>query len=649
MQPTRPQQHDAPPTGGVSEQSCPARQPGRLVVIDAQPPCEQQQQQAPWQQQGPQINSVQPGQQVRVGAQQQHHQQWQDQQQPEAAPAQLPAQLQQQQWHATLPVPHSPVKSPRKHPAGRRWALLQKLKAVNRGSAAAAGARPDRPEAAAQLVAQLQQLIQGPLGAAQEPSVAATSGNDGWKPDLDAAAAMALHHVTSAQQASSCSNDQQQHEGGDSAAPCCTQQDRGQLCTQPSLHSAAAQTSKVLLHVPDAVAAAAAVTDAAVQAASATAEAGTGSEQQQDVREQGALELAQLILNAFDRSGGVILPEAGQSCGHPADAMQPSQQGGASWGLLPNPFAGAAAPQFQSVEDRPQCSPPGVEPSQASSGPGDDSYGQEVSMQQCGLLYEQGQESSQQQQLGGGSGKGTTQHGCCFAACPRHISSLELGASAQPQQQRVTRHTTGAKQPARAAAGRGSCGAPSLARSSRAKGSSSSTRRQSSQQAGASGPQGDATHSQPRQQQQRRTSSLSSSGGQAVLGSSRAPVSPNTWASEQTKQLDELWQHWHRQQAKAQAAGGAAQDSTQQLLDKEQRQELEAAYARASAARSSAKAAAQNAAASRSQRLRAELADLGRMLAEVDTLAAQMEVESGQAAAAVQQFEAELGARGVFC
>jgi hypothetical protein len=38
------------------------------------------------------------------------------------------------------------------------------------------------------------------------------------------------------------------------------------------------------------------------------------------------------------------------------------------------------------------------------------------------------------------------------------------------------------------------------------------------------------------------------------------------------------------------------------------------------------------------------------MLAEVDTLAAQMEVESGQAAAAVQQFEAELGvARGVVC
>lgn len=275
-------------------------------------------------------------------------------------------------------------------------------------------------------------------------------------------------------------------------------------------------------------------------------------------------------------------------------------------------------------------------------------------MQQCGLLYKQGQESSQQQQLGGGGGKGTTQHGCCFAACPRHISSPELGASTQPQQQRVARRTTGAKQPAKAAAGRGSSGAPSLARSSRANGSSSTTRRPSTQQAGAPGPQGDATYSQPRQQQQQGRTSSSSTGGRGVPGSSsRAPVSPNTWASEQTKQLDELWQHWQTQQAKAQAAGGisaARVDSThQQLLDKEQRQELEAAYARASAARSSAKAAAQSAAASRSQRLQAELADLGRMLAEVDTLAAQMEVESGQAAAAVQQFEADLGACGVVC
>lgn len=276
-------------------------------------------------------------------------------------------------------------------------------------------------------------------------------------------------------------------------------------------------------------------------------------------------------------------------------------------------------------------------------------------MQQCGELYEQ--ESWQQQPQLVGDLNGTTQHGCCFAACPRHMSSPELGASTQPQQQRVTRRTTGTKQPAKAAAGRGGSGAPSLARSSRAKGSSgSSTRQVSSQQAGAAGPQqGAKPHTQP--QQQRRTSSASSSAGRGVPGPSRAPVSPNTWASEQTKQLDELWQHWQTQQAKAQAAagGGAAaaqEDSKQQeqLLDKEQRQELEAAYARASAARSSAKAAAQHAAASRSQRLRAELADLGRMLAEVDTLAAQMEVESGQAAAAVQQFEAELGVtRGVVC
>jgi hypothetical protein len=139
-------------------------------------------------------------------------------------------------------------------------------------------------------------------------------------------------------------------------------------------------------------------------------------------------------------------------------------------------------------------------------------------------------------------------------------------------------------------------------------------------------------------------------------------VSPHTWACEQTKQLDELWQQWHKQQMKTlSAAGQAAQPALDQqqeapsavpsqqqqakeneLLAAKERQELEAAYARASAARVSARKAAQHAAAARSQRLRAELMDLGRMLAEVDTLAAQMEVESTQAAAAVEQFEADL-------
>jgi hypothetical protein len=132
-------------------------------------------------------------------------------------------------------------------------------------------------------------------------------------------------------------------------------------------------------------------------------------------------------------------------------------------------------------------------------------------------------------------------------------------------------------------------------------------------------------------------------------------VSPNTWCQTQTKQLDELWQQWHKQQLKALAAAGtqpqqqqalaasqAVQKQQQELLDAKEQQELEGAYARASAARAAARKAAKNAAAARSQRLRAELLDLGRMLAEVDTLAAQVEVESTQAVAAVEQFEADL-------
>jgi hypothetical protein len=130
-------------------------------------------------------------------------------------------------------------------------------------------------------------------------------------------------------------------------------------------------------------------------------------------------------------------------------------------------------------------------------------------------------------------------------------------------------------------------------------------------------------------------------------------VSPNTWACEQTKQLDELWQQWPKQQVKLSAAAGAPpqqqadaqQEEQQELLAAKELQELEFAYARASAARASAKKVAQHAAASRSQRLRAELMALGRMLAEVDTLAAQMERESTQAAAAVEQFEADLNSR----
>jgi hypothetical protein len=125
-------------------------------------------------------------------------------------------------------------------------------------------------------------------------------------------------------------------------------------------------------------------------------------------------------------------------------------------------------------------------------------------------------------------------------------------------------------------------------------------------------------------------------------------VSPNKWVCKQTKQLDELWQQWHKQQVKTSAAASdppQQQAEAQELLAAKERQELEDAYARASAARASAKKAAQHAAASRSQRLRAELMDLGRMLAEVDTLAAQMERESTQAAAAVEQFEVDLNSR----
>jgi hypothetical protein len=141
----------------------------------------------------------------------------------------------------------------------------------------------------------------------------------------------------------------------------------------------------------------------------------------------------------------------------------------------------------------------------------------------------------------------------------------------------------------------------------------------------------------------------SSQGEQQQVGDCRQQLSPHTWVNERTKQLDELWQQWHKQQVRAASAAGQqpppeqGPDPTQQpLVDEQQRQELDTVYARAAAARAAARKAAQHAANSRSQRLRAELMDLGRMLAEVDTLAAQMEVESTQAAAAVQQFEVDL-------
>lgn len=673
--------------------TCEPAQPARLVVIDMLPQQQQTQQQlAPWQQQEAQAGFTDPGQQA--DPTQHHH--------PEDAAAQAQLELplpthQQQKRQVTFPVPLSPVKSPRKHPAGRRWALLQKLKAVNRGKAPAAAA--GKSDAAAQLVAQLQQLMQGPAGAVHV-TAGVDCSKDSWRPDLDAAAAMSLHVQPQPQPCSVVDpqQQQQQQQQGDNgqglgAANVCSPQasgsaadESGQLAAQFSLHSAGAQTSEVL--GPEA---SAPMADASVQAASVTAQASTGSGPGQQQCQQGALELAQLILVAVEKSGGVILPEAGEhTCSRMGSAagrddrpgtLSGTQQllQGSSWGMLPNPFAGTAAPQFQQVVDlQPDAffESCGLNPAPAELLGQEDGqvlhWGAQQGMQQFSVLYEEVQQQPSQQYVSSGS---PTQHGCCFAACPRHISSPELGESVQPQQQHLSRRTGGLnssssrnaggtksqQQPQRGSgtgAGRSLAGAPSLARSARpstasarqmtARTSKASSRRLSDPQVGAS-----AGQQASRQQQQvlRRQASTRQAATQQDTGS-KAPVSPNTWACEQTKQLDELWQQWHKQHVKTLPAVAAAgdqpkqqADAQQELLAAKERQELEVAYARASAARSSAKKAAQHAAASRSQRLRAELMDLGRMLAEVDTLAAQMERESTQAAAAVEQFEADLNSR----
>lgn len=660
------------------------------VVIEAQATGQQQQQRAPWQQRDSQQGAAQVV-QLR----------------PTVAEAQ--SQQQQQQWQGTFPAPHSPIKSPRKHPVGRRWALLQKLKAVNRGKATAAAAKPGQVDAAAQLVAQLQQLMQGPAQV--------SSRDDGWKPDLNAAAAMALHAGPQQQAVDTAGVQQLQPQGQKVQGAGLPEQvsvgagGSKPLSAQASLHSAAAQTSEILGSEPSA-----AVADAAVQAASATADAGTESGQQQGQGERISMGLAQLILGAFDEAGGVILPEGdelaassmpqtsttGDKAANQAPGGTRQLQQGSSWGLLPNPFAGPAAPQFQQVVDlQPDAILPEVmelyadqsqHAEQEADPPEDQPSGWQLDLQGYGVVYEQVQD---QPSLQWTSSSGPAQHGCCFAACPRHISSPELGESKKPQQQRVTRCTGSAASSSRrttaetryqqqqqqrsssSKTGKIPTGAPSLARNSRSsstsarqltancnQASSSSSRRLSQTRTGST--EGRREPAQQQQQhQQRRSSTGQQQSGAGETAGSKAPVSHNTWACEQTKQLDELWQQWHKQQIKAMAASGTQQQQQQQgdvrqqalalqhqqelqrkqeqqLLDERERQELEAAYARAAAARAAAKKAAQHAAASRTQRLRAELMDLNRMLAEVDTLAAQMEVESTQAAAAVEQFEADL-------
>eukprot|EP00775_Hariotina_reticulata_P007922 gene7922-8118_t len=76
----------------------------------------------------------------------------------------------------------------------------------------------------------------------------------------------------------------------------------------------------------------------------------------------------------------------------------------------------------------------------------------------------------------------------------------------------------------------------------------------------------------------------------------------------------------------------------QHQQDAHDKELLDAAYARACAARQAARAAAERAAAARSQRLTAELVDLSRMLAEVDSLAESMQEQAAAATAAVEQF-----------
>ena len=704
---------------GMQEQYAgPARpaQPVRVVVLKAQSLHagqdalqRQQQQQAPWQLHGghePLTLSSQHG--SNAAGQQQAEATANVQQQGDGIMTQQRHQQQQQRQHWEVTLPRSPVKSPRKHPVGRRWALLQRLKAINRSKAAAAAgteagggaAAGLHHDPAAQLIAQLQELMQGGVGVGQQGSTgaaaapAAVTGSGGSRPDLDAAAAMGLlMHLPSApqgpakQQVQSEEAQQQQQqqqqlaqgvevpvfrEGGSvsqqvpGVASCHSQE---QLDAQASLHSAAAQTSEVLGPAEPAAAGA----DAAVQAAGATVDAGTRPEQQQLKRQQGALELAQLILDALDQSGGVILPDAGAngSSMHTAGAglsqggtnSMPGGtlqvQGGDSWGLLPNPYAGAAAPCFQQVLDLQPEEMQGCWHAPAA----DLDEAVEASPEKTVMLQSATQQQQQQweqpaQQVMVASSGGTPQHGCCFAACPRHIQSPELGESANPQRSTGARRTAGTaagssrkpnagstkqqQPPSRAGTGRAVTAVPILPRPKR-----SSTR--SARQTTASSSRVSETQPEPAWSARPSLSASCQGEQQQQVGDSRQQLSPHTWVNERTKQLDELWQQWHKQQVRAASAAGQqpppvqGPDPNQQpLVDEQQRQELDTAYARAAAARAAARKAAQHAANSRSQRLRAELMDLGRMLAEVDTLAAQMEVESTQAAAAVQQFEVDL-------
>lgn len=76
----------------------------------------------------------------------------------------------------------------------------------------------------------------------------------------------------------------------------------------------------------------------------------------------------------------------------------------------------------------------------------------------------------------------------------------------------------------------------------------------------------------------------------------------------------------------------------------QERNSMNAALARAAAAQQAAKIAAGRRASARSARVRAELHDFSRMLADVDQLAAQMHSEAVQAARAVTRAEQDMEA-----
>jgi hypothetical protein len=280
--------------------------------------------------------------------------------------------------------------------------------------------------------------------------------------------------------------------------------------------------------------------------------------------EHGVVELAQLILGAFEQQGGVIQPDsaaltAGSRaiCGSSTAPQQQHQ-------LLPNPLAGPAAPQFLQVVDL-QDAPP-TQPWQLQQQP-QQLWQQQPWQQQQQSVQQEWQWNQQQhpQHVMASTADGHLNMGCCFASCPERVASPTFKGCPPPaasssiratsartltrqQQHKAGSSSRDVSRP-RDVSNRHSSSAMKPAAASKAK----QPKRTSSADSKHSGASATGSRSH-QQQQQQQSSAVHSSSVYADVRASRSfsaagRSSPlNEWRQAQTQQLDQLWQQWQQQQ-----------------------------------------------------------------------------------------------------